>query len=124
MSIELDPLAIVNEAVAAANAAGALWMAAAKPKYVPTDALTGYRYPAMLDLCGNAHLQVRDKRSKNYKLFVKLGLVRKTGNGVIELPHSYKVRQEHGLQMACIEAAKKVFEANGITDVRIWDYID
>lgn len=120
----LKPDQITKEATEAANAAGDVWMNNAKPKFQPVDALTGHRYEPMLDNCGNAHLQFSDKRSKNYKMFVTLGLVRKSGNGVIEINHKFRGRQEHGLHMACAEAAKKVFEKHGITDVRIWDYID
>ena len=120
----MTPQEIVQEAVAAANAAGDAWMASASPKFAVTDAFTGRVQGTMLDLCGNAHLQFRDKRSRNYKQFVKEDLVRKSGNGVIELEHKYRYRQEHGLHMACVRAAKAVLEKHGITDVRIWDYID
>lgn len=114
---------IANEAVIAANEAGDNWMAKASPKYVVTDD-TGRNYGSLLDLCGNAHVQFRDKRSKIYKDCVKLDLVRKSGNGVFELEHKYRHRQEYGLMMACAEAAKKVLESHGITEVRIWSYVD
>jgi len=114
---------IAIEAVVAANKAGDEWMAKASPKYVVTDD-AGSNHGTLLDLCGNAHVQFRDKRSKNYKDCVKLDLVRKSGNGVFELEHKYRHRQEHGLAMACAEAAKKVLESHGITDLRIWSYID
>lgn len=117
------PIKIVQEALDAANKAGDFWMAAAAPKYVVSDSY-GRSLGTMLDLCGNAHLQFKDKRSKNYKDFLKADLVRKSGNGVVELHHNYNHRQEYGLHMACVEAAKKVFEDNCITDVRIWSYID
>jgi hypothetical protein len=117
----MNPIEIAQEALEAANAAGDAWMSKATPAYVVTDG-RGTSYGTLLDLCGNAHLQFKDRRSKNYKSFVKAGLVR--GNSVIEIYHRYKHRQEHGLQVACAEAAKKVFEKHGITDVRIWSYID
>jgi hypothetical protein len=120
----VTPQEILQEAREAANAAGDEWMAKASPKFAVTNAFTGRLEGTMLDLCGNAHLQFRDKRSKNYKQFVKAELVRQTGNGVIELDHKYRYRQEHGLHMACVRAAKAVLEKHGITDVRIWDYID
>ena len=117
------PIEIAQEALDAANKAGDLWMALASPKYVVTDG-RGRSQGTMLDLCGNAHLQFKDKRSKNYKDFLKANLVRRSGNGVVELNYRYTHRQEYGLHMACVEAAKKVFEDNGIADVRIWSYID
>lgn len=117
-------LEIAQEALEAANAAGDAWMATATPKYEVKDSFTGRSHGTLLDLCGNAHVQFKDKRSKNYKMFVAADLVRKSGNGVLELPHKYRMRQEHGLMMACAQAAKAVLEKHGITDVRIWDYID
>ena len=117
-------ITIVQEATEAANKAGAEWLAKAKPQFVPVDAFTGHRYEPMLDLCGNAHVQFKDKRSKHYKMFMKEGLVRQSGNAVVEIAHDYKMRQEHGLALACAEAAKKVLESYGITGLRIWDYID
>lgn len=120
----MNPIEIAQEALEAANAAGDAWMAAAKPQFEVRDAFTGRSQGTLLDLCGNAHVRFTDKRSKNYKAFVKANLVRQTGNGVLELPHKYRMRQEHGLMMACAKAAKAVLEKHGITDVRIWDYID
>lgn len=102
--------------------AGDAWLAAATPKF--TVSQNGNDVGRLLDLCGNAHLQFKDARTSNYKEFVKAGLVRKTGNKVVEIQHKHKWRQEHGLQVACVEAAREVFKKHGVTDVRIWSYID
>ena len=118
------PRQLVQEATVAANLAGDEWMEKAKPKYVPVNAISGYRYPPMLDLCGNAHVRFTDRRTKNYKDFVKAELVRASGNGVVEINHKYQFRQEHGLLLACAKAALAVMEANGISNLRIWDWID
>lgn len=124
------PFELVAVATKAANEAGDRWMAAAKPKYVVYQSdLTGRKLPGateeyMLDVCGNAHVQFKDKRFAIYKNFVKAGCVRKTGNAVIEIQHKYRYRQEMGLQVACAEAAKAKLEELGVTGLRIWSYID
>lgn len=122
---------LVDKATNAANEAGEKWMAEAEargPKYAVMDAPlfgtpvdTGCR---MLDLCGNAHVRFKDKRSSWFKAFKKVGAVRATESGVVEIWHKWKPRQEHGLQMACAEAAMKVLTEAGVTGLRIWDYID
>lgn len=122
---------IVKLATEAATAAGDVWMATATTKYLVTegDLFTGKPVPGapvygMLDLCGNAHVQFKDKRSKIYKDFVKQGLVRSTGNAVVEIEHKWKRRQEHGLQMVCAKAAMAKLEEHGVTGLHIWSYID
>jgi len=131
--LSYNPVAIVQEATAAATAAGALWLAQAQargPKFqvreadILTGAPKGPVLGELLDLCGNAHVQFRDRRSKHYKAFVAAGLVRKTGNGVVEINHGYRMRQEHGLMTACAEAAKAILEKHGVNGLRIWSYID
>jgi hypothetical protein len=129
-NMNYDPITVAQEALKAANAAGHEWMKNASPKYrvFNADLFTGEpkgeSIGEMLDLCGNAHLQFKDARTADYKAFLKAGLVRRTGNKVVEIPHMWKRRQEHGLQMACIAAEVKVFHKYGITNIRIWDYID
>ena len=118
----MDCKAIVNEAIVAANKAGDEWMANAKPRYAVYQ--NGCNVGTMLDNCGNAHLQFKDARTATFKAFKRAGFIRGTGNKVVEIQHRYKPRQEHGLQIACVEAAEQVFKQHGITDVRVWDYID
>lgn len=118
------PLQIVQEATVAANLAGDEWMQKATPKFTPVNAISGYKYPPMLDLCGNAYVRFIDKRKKSYKDFVKANLVRSSGNGVVEIQHNYRFRQEHGLHVACAEAALAVLKANGVDGIRIWSWID
>ncbi len=113
---------MIARATQAANVAGAEWMANAKPKYEVIQ--HGKVIDTMLDLCGNAHVQFKDKRSAFYKAFKKDGFVRQSGNAVVEIDHDYKFNQEHGLKMACANAAKASLEADGITGLRIWQYID
>jgi hypothetical protein len=78
----------------------------------------------MLDMCGNAHVQFKDKRTAAYKAFVKADAVRRSGNAVVQIEHNYRYRQEHGLAYACAKAAKAKLEELGVTGLRIWDYID
>lgn len=118
----ITPREIVQEAIEAANAAGDEWMTKAYPRYTVLDS-NSIPFGVMLDLCGNAHLVFSDRRSSAYKKFLKEGLVRNSGNYVIEIRHKHKHRQEHGLQLACIQAAKKVFIKYEI-NVTVWSYID
>lgn len=125
-----DIATLVTEATIAANMAGKAWMDNARPMYVVrnADLVTGKPIgPAlgtMLDMCGNAHVQFSDRRAKVYKDFLKAGFVRGSGNGVVEIEHAYRGRQEHGLMMACAKAAKAKLEEHGVAGLRIWDYID
>lgn len=119
---------IVEKAVEAANLAGDEWLANATTKYefCNTDLQGNQIGPGylVLDLCGNAHVQFRDKRSKDHRRFLKEGLLTRTDNGVIDINHKHRSRQEFGLAEACAKAAMKVLEENGITGLRIWSYID
>jgi hypothetical protein len=130
-----DPLAVLYRAVVkateAANAAGDLWLANAKPKYAVhnADPLTGQPIgkpiDVMLDVCGNSHVQVADKRSKFYKAFKKMGIIRSGyDNGVVEINHKFKMRQEYGLAFACATAAKNSLIDSGVTGLRLWSYVD
>lgn len=118
---------MVYHATIAANIAGDRWIANAAPKYeVYGVDFNGLRIPGsnagtMLDLCGNAHVQFKDKRTADYKQFVAAGAAR---NAVVEIQHKYKHRQEIGLAIACAEAAKKTLEGFGVVGLRIWSYID
>lgn len=118
----MDVATIFMNAQDAARKAGQKWLDEAEVKYLVKsgDRAVG----AMFDLCGNAHVQFSDKRSASFKSFKKAGLIRHTSSGCLELNHGFNGRQEHGLKMACCEAAVKVLKDAGVTDVRIWDYID
>ena len=124
---EIDPEAkqksyeaIIKEATAAANRAGAEWMANAKPKFNVID--NGRVVGTMLDVCGIVYLKITEKRTA----FAKW--VKKTSphgyNTFVTIPHSYRMRQEMGLGEACEGAALKVLEANGINGVRLYSNID
>lgn len=120
---------IVQKATTAANAAGDEWIKNATPKYAvyidaPLFGSGGTFSGTLLDSCGNAHVQFKDARSSFYKKFVKAGLVRESGNKVVEIHHKFKSRQEYGLALTCAEAAKKILENNGISGLVIWQYID
>ena len=121
---------LFQDARLAATRAGDEWMANASPMFTihTADAVTGTStgpsLGTMLDLCGNAHMKFKDKRSAWFKAFVKFGKVRGTSSGVIELDHKYSYRQEHGLKLACVEAARAVFTNAGVEGIIIWDYID
>lgn len=123
---EVDSL--IQKATDAANKAGDIWMAEAKPKYSvhqsDLSGNTGTCVGVLLDVCGNAHVKFRDKRTAFYKLFTKYGYIRHTGNGVVEIRHKWIPRQEYGLKIACAQAVKKVLDDAGVTGLTIWDYID
>lgn len=130
-SVEAAKL-LFDQAHLEASDAARVWLRDALqrgPKFAvyQADVLTGQRRgPAvgeLLDLCGNAHVQFRKCNSKWYNAFKKAGLVRPTGNGVIELRWDFHDRQEHGLQLTAAKAAVEVFRRHGV-DVKIWDYID
>lgn len=103
---------IIVRATEAANVAGASWLAQAQ-----SWRSRGY-------VCGNAHVQFKDKRSSVYKRFQREGLVRSSGNGVVKINHDYLPRQEYGLRTACAEAALQSLEHDGIVGLRVWSYID
>jgi hypothetical protein len=125
-AMELDVKHIINLAVENANMAGDLWLANAKPRYeVYASDLNGKRLSEstyMLDLCGGAYVEFRDARKKAFKQFEKAGMIRH--GSTINIHHKFRGRQEHGLHLACMEAAKDVLVTYGITDVRVRDYID
>lgn len=119
---------LVQKATEAANVAGQEWMDKATIRYaVRGSDLTGKPGPVvgyMLDMCGCAYVQFKDKRITDYKEFKKAGFVRPTGNAVVEIPHRWLMRQEMGLAEACAMAAKKVLEEGGVRGLRIWSWID
>lgn len=116
---------IFQEATIAANTAGAAWMAKAAPKYGVYDSFSGNLQGTMLDLCGNAHVVVKDKRSAFFRACKKHGFFdTNMYSCTMPIHHEWKHRQEHGLQLACAKAAIKVLNDHNIYAVKIWDYID
>lgn len=125
MPLMNTPQEIINAARKAADAAGDKWMTDALskgPKYSIVDSFTNQHLGTMLDSCGNAHLQFKDKRTANYKAFKKANLTR--SSGVICIGDKFQSYQEYGLHMACATAAKAIFLQYGILDIRIFEYID
>lgn len=126
----MDVSKLVQKATEAANVAGQEWMNKASVRFAVHDAdlMTGKPVgPAigyMLDVCGCAYVQFKDKRTAAYRAFKKAGAVRPTGNAVVEIPNKWMCRQEMGLHEACANAAKKVLEEGGVTGLRIWSWID
>ena len=127
----LETLELASQA---ATEAGMEWMRKAlgdlvttgAAKYQVIDDLNKAIVGHMLDLCGNAHVVVSDKRSAFFKALVKHDFLEHPTWGKVVLPiyHYWRHRQEHGLQVACARAALKVLQERGITKVGIWDYID
>jgi hypothetical protein len=107
------------EANEAAIKAGDEWMANAKPKYV----VSGYEDSPLLDLCGNAHVRVRDGRTKFFKYLKKN--CSPFGPVTVPLAEKYRGRQEHGLKVAIASAGLEVLSKKyGIKKLELWDYID
>jgi hypothetical protein len=114
----------------AADKAATDWLAAAEargPKYSVHQAdLLGNQGPAigtMLDVCGNAWVELKDKRTKLYKAFKGAGYLTPSGNSVA-LNYNLRGRQEMGLHIAAAEAALKVLTDRGIKEARVHSYID
>ena len=127
MNLATDAVAdLMDKARAAANAAGAAWLAAATPRYsVHQETLDGHRGPAvgtMLDLCGGAYIKFTDRRCSDFKSFKRANAIRH--ESTVDLIHMFRGRQEHGLNVACMEAAYKVFKDAGISNITVKDYID
>jgi hypothetical protein len=113
----LDYRKILLEAEFAATAEAIAWMNQADPTGIKRK---NYQ---MLDLCGNAYIRFKDKRSVHYKAFKKLGLLSASGTALY-LHHSYESSQAHGLHVAAYKAGLAVLKSNGITDIQVHDYID
>jgi hypothetical protein len=99
---------LCEQARKAANEAGTAWLA---------QGLSWYP-------CGNAHVAVRDNRSRHAKEMKRLGLVRSGGRYCVELNSEFRHRQEYYLRMACAKAALEVLKKGGIDCLEIWEYID
>ncbi len=115
----LDYSRVIKEVNEVAENAGKEWLANAKPKY----GVVGYKNSQMLDLCGNAHIRIKDARTKFGK-YIK-NLTDEQGAITVPLFTSLRYRQEYGLHMAMVEAGIKLLnEKYCITDVYNWNYID
>ena len=117
----MDYTKIYSDAQAAANDAGAAWLHQAQVKYLVTDT-TKKVVGTMLDVCGNAEVEFKDRRSVHFKAFKKLDLI--VCNSVLDMKHDYKYKQELGLHKACATAAMLSLTEAGITGLRIWSYVD
>lgn len=114
---------LILAATRAADLAGERWLQDhAQPAYgvYEGNKLVG----TLLDVCGNAHVRFRDKRSRHFKKLRAAGLLRPTDSGVIEIWHRYRQRQEHGLLLACATAALSSLQAAGIDGLYVWEYVD
>ena len=121
---------IFEAALLSANAAGAEWLQNAKPRFAVfnTD-LFGNKdssepIDVMLDNCGNAYIEILDKRTKFYKLLKKNHLLKYKDGKTIDIRHDYQNRQEHSLHIVICAAFLKVLESNGFTGLRLKHYID
>ena len=121
---------VLADASAAADEAGDEWMRNAKPRYVVYNVdLNGRRTDEkqeyLLDVCGNSHLVVKDKRSAFYKALVKFGLIHDRYTPTLPIETKYRFHQEMGLHEACMAAAKQVLVSYNLAQyVRTWTYID
>jgi hypothetical protein len=117
---------LFTEATEAANKAGAEWMNQhTNPAFVIVDEFTGQPQGTMLDICGNAHVVSSDKRSGFFRALKKFKFVDERNYcRTLPIVHNYSYRQEYSLQLACARAALKVLQDNGVTSVKIWDYVD
>ena len=108
------------EAIAAAEQAGAEWMANARPKFrvvergnpLDDNSPITKDYGTMLDVCGFAYIELRDKRNK----FVKW--LRSTGRASdfsVRIHTSWSPRQELGLAEATKGAALAVFRKHDLS---------
>ena len=113
---------LVMKSQAVGDKAGDRWMEKATahgPKYI----VDGNPEWTMLDLCGNAHVQVKDGRSR-FSKFLK-GLDEHNRYNVTVLKsRKYIGRQEYGLAQAIARAQMEYLVAHGITGLRIWEYVD
>jgi len=121
----------IEDANEAALKAGKEWMEAAiarGPAYsVHNSDLFGNSDPNpvgyMLDMCGNAHVRVRDGRTKFAKYLKRVCKEKYTIT--VPIVNELKRRQEYGLMVAMAEAAKRVLEEDYlIKGLSLWTYID
>lgn len=102
--------------------AGDEWMEKATargPKYM----VDGNPEWTMLDLCGNAHVQVKDGRSAFSKFLKRLDEHNRY-NVTVPKSRKYIGRQEYGLAQAIARAQMEYLVEAGISGLRIWEYVD
>ena len=120
---------IFQQAEAAANAAGEVWLKNAKPKYeFFNEDLDGKRQgpgTPVLDVVGGAYLEMKDKRTVNYKLLKRNGLIRPGGEErTIIAKHKFVGRSERGLKVAIMNAFAEVLKSYGIDGFSVKSFID
>ena len=120
---------IFQKAEEAANTAGESWLANAKPKYeFFNEDLDGKRQgpgTQVLDVEGGAYLEMKDKRTVNYKLLKRNGLIRPGGEEkTIMVKHKFIGRPERGLKVAIMNAFAEVLKSYGIDEFSVKSFID
>lgn len=113
---------IYNEACAAAQVAAQEWLTNAEAAGDKWKVMNGTQEVGrMLDLCGNAYIQLRDKRTA----FARWAAVNCVAHyESLDLPYPLRSRQEHGLHIAAMRAALKVLTEAGIEKLAFRSYID
>ncbi len=107
----------ILEATEAANLAGDQWFL--DKGFIPGE----IKYCGMLDLCGGAYINLRDRRTTFAKWLKK----KSQNNQVwsVGIDHKYRGRQEMGLNETTIRAAIEVLQNKfGITGIAMKSYID
>lgn len=133
MALTYDEVtAIMKEANEAAQKGAQIWLDVARskgPEYQvgQADLLTGEMIGEpigyLLDLCGNAYLKFRDRRSLNFRAFNKIGQADR--EGIVNVNYKLQGRQEHGLHIAAHRAALEVFNKYGIgSELQLKEYQD
>ena len=116
----------------AADAEGDEWLENAMPKFrvFQTDIFGTRISPPeqdsfLLDVCGGAYLQVKDKRSKAYRLLKKAGVICKYGEErTVDVQYKHRSRQERGLHIVCCQAFWAVLRESGFDGIILKSYID
>lgn len=118
---------IMKEATQAANEAGDKWVAEhTKPTIAIYNAdlfgnPVGKCVGQLLDVCGFAHVSIKDKRTSFAKYIKK---IQDGYDGFVSVHHKYRGRQEWGLNEECARAALKVFNSYGIKGLNLYSRID
>ena len=130
---QVDYSALLKQAGEAADKAGDAWLAShTKPAYSVhgQDVVTGKKGPAidyMLDVCGMAGVEIKDRRTVFAKWMQKTfqRYEWETVDSVctkVEMKH--RGRQEWGLREAMAKAVLDTLTAAGIKGLRYWSRID
>jgi hypothetical protein len=117
---------LIYQATKAANDAGDVWIDShTKPVWNVIDDFTGERVGQLLDVCGFAYVQVKDKRTAFAKWLKTVQTSWDGGyNSVVRINSKYDRRQELGLKEVCAEAAYKVLTDAGIKGLEVYSRID